>query len=212
MLSRARFVKIKSTIIRRGWDAVTVDPKKQSLDEVLSVPTMFSSHTLYIHEAAGKLTKKELDWVSSNDELEINLLLWHKGKASASLKKAFPKITNFESFEVTQKLWSFLTGLKPGNLQRNVTLLQEILAAEAVEFVFIMIIRQFRDLYWVNIDSDTMDIPDWRKSKLRSQALAFPQDALEPVLLFLIESDLMAKKSERSLTLSLDLFILKHLK
>lgn len=193
--SRDRLIKIIAEVKKRGWEV---------LREPTVTDSLFSANRLFVIEDASKLTAKDLT-------SDMNLLIWQKGSVPAKLKKILPKNSKYEEFKLPQKLWLFLESLYPGNAKQALELLNEITATEAVEFVFAMIARQMRDLYWVLVSPGSMLIPTWRRGKLKDQATKYELASLNELISKLAQLDMEAKTGQVNLAPSLDLLLAKQL-
>jgi len=75
-----------------------------------------------------------------------------------------------------------------------------------------MLARHLRDLYWVKVEEESLDYPDWRVLKLAKQAAKFTTSDLEFLISALSEIDIKTKTSDSDLRTMLDLMIVKYLK
>ncbi len=193
--SRQRLVEIVQEVKKRGWEVIKDVP----------VPTasLFAKERLFVVEDINLLKNLKLDG--------FNLLVWHNHKLPARFKNTLPKNTKYEEFKIPQKLWAFLDSLWPGNAKVSLTILREVTQTEPIEFVFAMIARTFRDLYWVTISPETIKLPSWRLGKLKRQAGHFKPHQLKKIISQLAAIDVAVKTGMTSLTHELDLFILTQL-
>ncbi|OGM84386.1 hypothetical protein A2421_02165 [Candidatus Woesebacteria bacterium RIFOXYC1_FULL_43_18] len=86
-----------------------------------------------------------------------------------------------------------------------------LLEKEAPEFIFTLIAKLFRDLYWVKIDAKSLPYPDWRVGKLKAHSSKFTADKLIFLIESLAEIDIKVKTSKADLVSELDLLIIKQL-
>lgn len=211
--SRKRYQTIIDAIHGRGWDIVHISPKSVTkLDEQLAFSgNMFATDILYVIDDAGKLGDRELKWLSKNTDLDANLIMWFKGAIPAPVKKILPKNTNIEKFDAPKQIFSLLSKIAPGKGREVALEIRKMEKTDPIELVFAMLSRHFRDLYWAAADPTSMGLPDWRVGKLKSQAKLFGEEKLALIINKLSEADIMAKKSERPLPLSLDLILIEGL-
>src|SRR6185369_4746558 len=106
---------------------------------------------------------------------------------------------------------NFLDLIKPGNSDQVIRMFHQIIETEAVELVFALIARQMKDLYLVKMDTNSVQIPSWKASKLKSQANAFTAEELKHFISSLADIDIEAKTSKSDLVSSLDLLFVKSL-
>ncbi|OGM31072.1 hypothetical protein A2630_00195 [Candidatus Woesebacteria bacterium RIFCSPHIGHO2_01_FULL_44_10] len=187
-VSRQRMLEIVSAARKKGWEI---------LREITTTDSLFATERLFVIEDASQLTEKDFDQ-------DINVLIWQKNQIPASLKKILPKDTKYEEFKLPVVIWKFLDTF-------SLRLFHEVCQKEAVEFVFALMARQVRDLYWVSSDPKTFAGPAWRKSRLVSQAAKYGELKLKNVIQKLAQIDVAAKTGEADLTTSLDLLIVKEL-
>jgi hypothetical protein len=90
-------------------------------------------------------------------------------------------------------------------------LLREVLKKEAPEFVFSLIARHIRDMYWANLEDNNLSYPSWRISKLKSQARKFKEGGLKDLIQKLSEIDVNVKTTRDNITDSLDLLFATEL-
>lgn len=211
--SRNRFKKIVQAVRARGWEVSGVILGKLSLEEQLTTNSLFSGESLFVIDNIKKLAKKDLEWVSKNHQgYEGNLLSWYEGDIPAMGLKMWPKEARVEKFDLPKELFVFLESLYPGNSRSSLKLFHSLLGHEHEQFIFIMVARHFRDLYWVTQDKDSMGAPPWRAGKLERQAERFTVGQIKKVINLLAACDIATKTSKQSLIQSLDLIIVSQLK
>lgn len=196
----------------RGWELAHLDESENSIREQLNTSSLFSSNRFFILKEISKLGKKELEWLSKNYEnLDGTLIIYHEGIIPAGFLKALPKETKIEEFKLPVLLWNFLDGLYPGNYTHEVLALHKIIEKQPVEFIFSLIAKHFRDLYWVAVDPVSTGFPFWKLGKIKSQASRFTVSQLQQFIASLSEIDVKVKTSKANLTDELDLLIIKQL-
>ena len=197
---------------QRGWELTYLDESGSSIREQLSTSSLFSNDRFFVLKDIKNLGKKEVEWISSNSEkLEGTLIIYHIGRVPVAVLKSLPKETKVEEFKLPVLLWNFLDGITPGNSERIIKNLHKIVETEAVEFVFTLISKLFRDLYWAKTEPTTMPYPSWRVGKIKSQASKFTIEKLEEIISLLSEIDIKVKSSKAKLIDELDLMIIKQL-
>lgn len=208
-----RLKKFIESANKRSWEVIYVDESALSFPETLSGTSLFEKERFYVLRDLKKLGKKELDWLSLNaDSIKGNLVIYHDEVISQLILKALPKATKIEIFTLPKILWGFLEHLYPGNSRQTIREFHSIIETEPVEFVFSVIAKQFRDLYWAKTDSASMPFPPWRVSKLKVQASKFTEPSLIEFIELLSQIDVDAKTGKGDLVSSLDLLIVKKLK
>ena len=210
--SYARLQKFITVAKERSWEVTYVDDSGVSFEEALSATSLFDKERFFILKDAKKLNKNELSWLNKKSaELSGTLIVYNDNTLNATLIKSFPKDSKIEEFKLPVLLWNFLDGLVPGNYTREVSVLHKITERQPVEFIFSLMARHFRDLYWVKSDAGSAGLPFWKINKLKSQAALFSEEKLKEILNLLAEIDIKVKTSKASLVDELDLFIIKQL-
>ncbi len=208
-----RLSKFIETAKSRSWEVAYLDDKKLSIQEQLSSTSLFGSERFFIIRDITRLGKKGLEWIGKKlDELSGTLIIYHEGAISQLILKDLPRETKIEEFKLPVILWNFLDNLYPGNSEKSIKQFHQIIEKQAPEFVFTLIAKLFRDLYWVKTDPSTLPYPIWRVGKLRPQALKFTTDNLKYLIEKLAEIDIKVKTSKSDLISELDLLIIKQLK
>lgn len=210
--SYSRLQKFIEVAKERSWEVVYVDDSGVSFEETLSATSLFGNERFLILKDAKKLSKNELSWLNKKSAvLSGTLIVYNDNTLNATLIKSFPKDSKLEEFKLPVLLWNFLDGLTPGNYIREVTVLHKVLKKQPAEFIFSLMARHFRDLYWVKSDAGSAGFPFWKINKLKSQAALFSGDKLKEILGILAEIDIKVKTSKATLADELDLLIIKQL-
>jgi DNA polymerase III delta subunit len=207
-----RLTKFVETAKSRSWEVAFLDDPNLSIQEQLSSPSLFGNERFFIVRDIKRLGKKELEWIKNNSpDLSGNLIIYHEGYLPQSILKSLPKESKIEEFKLPVMLWNFLEGLSPGNSEKSVEKLHQLIEKEAPEFIFTLIAKLFRDLYWVKTDAVSLPYPSWRVGKLKAQSSKFTLDQLANIIEKLAEIDIKVKTSKSDLTSELDLLIIKQL-
>jgi hypothetical protein len=151
-----------------------------------------------------------------NNSKNLNVILWEQSeisKTSQSLLKNF----DVKVFLIPRLMFAFLDQIRPGNSQTLIKIFHELLATEAPELIFFMLIRQFRLFLQVS-EKSTIQIDEvkrmapWQLSKLSKQASYFTKENLVSHYNRIFEMEINQKtgKSFQDLTTSID-FFLSHL-
>ncbi|MBI1982430.1 MAG: hypothetical protein HYY87_01175 [Candidatus Levybacteria bacterium] len=144
-----------------------------------------------------------------------DIFLWEGKEVSAKSLSAFKK-AEVKHFKLPQSLFLFLDSLKPGRGKLLIPLFHKTLENMEAEFVFYMLVRQFRLLLALSDLSSKEQIDEikrmapWQKSKLQRQAFLFTKDALTKNFAQLYAIDLAQKTGSLSLSLiqTIDFFLL----
>lgn len=207
-----RLKKFIETAKSRSWEVVYLDESPFTFQESLSAVSLFDSERFFILKEIKKLGKKEFEWLNKKYEgLAGNLIIYHEGVLNATFLKSLPKDAKVEEFKVPKILWTFLEHIYPGNSEKVLKEFHQIIERDAPEFLFTLIVRQMRDVYWVKIDARSTGFADWKVNKLKYQADKFSVEKLMLFINRLAEIDVEVKTSKTDLVSALDLLIIKIL-
>lgn len=198
---------------RRGWEVNRIDEKSPlSLPEQLTAKSLFGREAFFVVENPLKIDKADFVWLKSkSNDIPGTLVLYHAGYLPQYIIKSLPKIHKTEEHKLPKLIWKFLDSFYPGNIKPCLTLLHQVAKTEPVEFVFALLARNVRDLYWVSMDESSLSYPVWRISKLKRQAKRFKNEKLKEIIKELAEADIKAKTSKVDLKDSLDFLIITKL-
>jgi len=207
-----RLSKFVETAKSRSWEVSYLDDKTQHIQEQLSSPSLFGAERFFIVRDVTRLGKKELDWINKNiANLSGNLIIYHEGYISQTILKGLPKDIKVEEFKLPVILWNFLDNIYPGNSEKCIKQFHQIIEKQAPEFIFTLIAKLFRDLYWIKTDEKSMPYPPWRVGKLKPQASRFTVQQLKQLIDILSDIDIKVKTSKANLIDELDLLMVKQL-
>lgn len=222
----SRFIE---TAKSRSWEVAYLDDPKLSIQEQLSSSSLFGSERFFIIRDIVRLGKKEVEWISKKSaDLSGTLIIYHEGYVLQSILKGLPKETKIEEFKLPVILWNFLDNLYPGNSEKSIKQFHQIIEKEAPEFIFTLIAKRFKELYWIKIEpsppsgqspSGPLAYPSWRIGKLKAQANKFTINSLlsdgklrlQLIISKLSDIDIKVKTSKSDLVSELDLLIIKQL-
>lgn len=220
--SRDAFIQEKkqhSSVLSFSGATLTLEQLTQALE---GQGLFENDQPIFIEELLSKRKQsKELDslvsFILNHTSSIINV--WESKELTKKQLQAF-KDAKIQKFDLPKVLFAFLDSLKPGNSNQSISLFHECLATEEPEFLFFMIVRQFRMLLAL-IEPMTNDqqptaidevsrLAPWQKGKLEKQAKSFGTDRLLSVYkkLFEIESGLKTGQLSQPLDAELDLFLL----
>ena len=207
-----RFTKFIETAKSRSWEVTYLDELQLPIQEQLSSSSLFGAERFFILRDFKKLGKKVLVWIGKNiKNLPGNLIIYHEGYIPQTVLKSLPGGSKIEEFKLPVLLWNFLDSIYPGNSIKVVKQFHKLIEKEAPEFIFTLIAKLMRDLYWVKKNPETLPYPDWRVGKLKGQSSKFSVDELKHLIEKLTEIDILVKTSKSDLVTELDLLIIKQL-
>lgn len=206
-----RLIQFKKEARKRGWELIYLQPDN-NISEILASQSLFPKESLYIIDDFKKIRKKELKWIGSNiKKLHGTLIVYQHGNILKSLYKGVFEPKKIEQYDIPKSIFIFLESFYPGNNETLIKTLHETCKNEAVEFVFVMLARHLKDLYWVIKEPSKIPYSSWRISKLESQAGKFKQGQIIDLFKRLAVIDVKVKTSKASLITELDLMILTQL-
>lgn len=207
----ARFQKFIETAKSRYWEIAYLDAVP-SIKESLSAASLFGAERFFVLRDIKRLGKSEIEWLKKHaPEIEGNLVIYHEGYAPVALTKGITTDVKIEEFKLPKIIFSLMDMIRPGNSVQIIKTLHKIVETEPVEFVFVLIAKLMRDLYWAKTDLSSMPYPSWRSSKLKIQSDKFFNSQLQQLINDLAEIDIQVKTSKTDLLSSLDLLIVKSL-
>lgn len=211
--SYERLKKFVDTAKNRSWEVVNMDQSPTNFEETLSSTSLFGSERFFILRDIKKIGKKESTWLNNKyKSIEGNLVIYHEGVAGATVIKNLPSSVVVEEFALPKLIWTFLDSIRPGNSTKCLQDFHKIIKRDAPEFVFTLISRLFKDLYWVRVDPSSMIYPQWRIDKLKRQSTGLTSDQLLDIINSLAEIDVSVKTGNGDIVSALDLMLIKQLK
>lgn len=175
------------------------------------------NNTIFIEDFFSKKKGRELEEILSlvNTHSLSEIIFWEgkilTPKQISSLKKAEVRL-----FKLPQTIFSFLDSLRPQWGKQLVILFHQALKNTDAEFIFYMLIRQFRLLLALsdnskNVIEEAVRLAPWQKTKLQKQANLFSVEELKIVYNNLYEMDLSQKTGALNMTLTqaIDMLLLK---
>jgi len=189
-----RLTKFIEAAKKRGWEIVN--------DEISQTPSLFNIERLIIVRKYNLLfSRKDIPNIL---KIPGTLVIYNEGVVPQTFLKEFPKETKIEEFKLPKIIWSFLDNI-------SVKLLHEVIKTEPVEFVFSVLAKRFRDLYWVKTEQRTMNYASWQISKLQKQAQKYTTREVVQVINKFAEIDIKVKTSKADLISELDLLLITKL-
>ncbi|OGM20191.1 hypothetical protein A2714_01170 [Candidatus Woesebacteria bacterium RIFCSPHIGHO2_01_FULL_38_9] len=206
--SYERLQKFVEVAHSRVWKVQRAANSSQNLAEVIVSDTLFQEKRLVVIEDWRLFNKSNLKLLKSkSDELDITIIIYHQGNLTKTFLKSLPRIDKIEEFKLPKLIWTFLDSFYPGNAKMLFQLLHEITKNEPAEFVFSLLAKQLRDLYWVKTDSSSIPYPSWRVGKLKGQSSKFTTHQLTNLISNFAEIDIKSKTSDTKLIDLLDFTI-----
>ena len=143
--------------------------------------------------------------ISNFLNIEDDLVFWEDKELGKMILDEFKDVkTKVLLFKTPTTIFKFCDQLLPKNGPNLVALLRECLKTAEPEYVFIMIVRQFRLM--LNPGGSA----PWQQAKITNQSKSFGQERIIEIYKQLLELDYKTKtgKSSQNLEFNLELFLL----
>ncbi|HJX45560.1 MAG TPA: hypothetical protein VJ399_00100 [Patescibacteria group bacterium] len=208
--SLKRLIYIESVAKIKKWQIVKIN-ENTNIKETLISPSLFKEEKFFILENPNKINKKDILWLSKNIEnLKGNMLIFEKGNISVTFLKNLGKNIKIEEYKLQNTIFKFLESFYPSS-KTCINYLYQVIEKEPIEFVFLLLARQLKDLYLVKMEPSSIPYASWRVKKLEFQSSKFTLNKLKRIIGLLAEIDVKAKTSKATLIDSLDLLIASEL-
>ncbi len=189
-----RLNKFLEAAKKRGWEIIN--------DEISQTPSLFNIERLTIVRKYNLLSpRKDIPNIL---KAPGTLVIYNEGAIPQTFLKELPKETKIEEFKLPKIIWNFLDNI-------SIKLLHEVIKTEPIEFVFSVLSKRFRDLYWIQTSPDTLSYQPWQLSRLKRQSRKFSLESLKEIIDKLAEIDIKVKTSKADLISELDLLLIKSL-
>lgn len=210
--SRKRLSQLISQARKKGLEVGRLDGKVVGKSDLLMAArgqSLLSDERFVVVEGFFTGNKKAAEVLEEVAKVGgTQFIFWEKTALGPATVKKLLKIAAIEQFKIPKSIFKFLDSLAPGNTKAMLGLLHGVKESEE-EFVLFMLGRQIRLLIWAKLDPNTLDVPDWQKKRLVSQAKNFTYDQLRKLHTRLLEIDRMNKHSQlpENLSASLELLV-----
>lgn len=209
--SYERLLKFIDTAINRNWKIKRINSSENIFDELIS-QSLFKENLFYILEEPEKLSKEKIKWLRENcKNLEGTTVIYSTKTLNKTLIKSLPEFDKEEEFQLPKIIWSFLESIYPGNSKNLLKLFHKMIEHDAVEFIFTLIARQVRDMYFLKVAPESIDYPSWRKGKLMNQMRKYKEGQLEKLIIEISNADIKSKTTSANISELLDFIIVCEL-
>lgn len=208
--SYARLTKFIEVAKERNWEVNFLE-YEEKIEEKLRGSSLFAKESLFVLRGVNKFPKGSIKKLLAKAlNYPGNLVIYHSDTLSKEILSSFPNEVKVEEFKLPRIIFDFLDSFYPGNARASIRLLKEITKREPAEFVFALLAKHLRDLFWVK-EGNSIPYPSWRVGKLKKQASKFEVEQIKKIINYLAELDIKVKTSEADLPSSLDLVIVSLL-
>lgn len=192
--SYERLSKFISEAKKRGWEISDYD------SETVRNQSLFAAERFVILRDYKTLNKKD---ISKLNKYPGTLVIYNEGNIPQTFLKTLTN-AKIEEFKLPKIIWNFLDNI-------SIRLFHEVIKTEPVEFVFALLAKRFRDLYWVQVSPETLSRQSWQLGKLKRQTQKYSPEKLKEIINKLAKIDIEVKTSKANLISSLDFLFLTKL-
>lgn len=190
----ARLAKFQQVAKERDWEIVN--------DQIETTPSLFGRERLFIIRGYQKLSKADIKALT---KFPGTVVIYQEGIIPISFLRTLPKDIKVERYDFPKTIWNFLDNPTPKGLH-------QVIKHEPVEFVFAILAKRFRDLYWVLTDPKTLPYQDWQIARLKKQSGKYTTREVVRIIDELAKIDIDVKTSKVDLLSALDFFLITRLK
>lgn len=210
--SRQRLEKFIEVAKNRQWDIRRLDDSFMGITPGISATSLFGNESLFLIEDPNSLTKYDLEWIKDKTtKISGNLVIYSDDFLGKRFIGSLPKDIKIEEFKLPKIIFQFLDFFYPENVKGALELLHEVIKYEPIEFVFALLSRHLRNLFWVKMSTQAVPFQSWQIARLKSQASRFGDGRVENIINELSKIDIDVKTSKADLLSSLDLLIITKL-
>ena len=187
--------------------------KLSDFKNILSSRSLFAKEQLFLLREIRNLSFTELEWVKEKlSDKPGEIVITSDTVIEKKIPASVAPLCKIETYTLPQILFKFFDSFYPKNARVCLVLLHQLEKTEPLEFIFSLLVKHVRDLYWVSQDASEIPYPSWRVLKLEKQSSMFTPQLLKNIIKELSDIDIKVKSSRATLGESLDLLIIKHLK
>lgn len=209
LLHGDNIVASRAELLRRIEEAKSREKEIRPLDgksldaliltQAVESSSLFGGTVLVVIEGMlAKLGKKEKQASLLTDIINrsgdtADMILWEEKKIGKTLVTLLGTKASVQLFKTPVVIFQLLDGLAPGNVPSLIDLFHQVLSLDAVERIFIMIVRRVRELIMIKDGVTPEGLQGWQAGRLTSQAKSFTMDKLLSMEKILLEIDISIK-------------------
>lgn len=198
---------------KKGIEVQRLDGLKHSdFKNMLSSQSLFAKEQLFLLKGVKNISSDEFKWIREKLATKAgDIIITSEVVIANKIPASVASLCKIETYQVPQTLFKFLDSFYPKNATSCLKMLHQLEKTEPMEFVFSLLAKHVRDLYWVSLDASAIPYPSWRVLKLEKQSSMFTVQLLRNIIKELSDIDIKVKTSRASLFASLDLLIIRRL-
>jgi DNA polymerase III delta subunit len=206
-LSYDKYLSLKDFARKKNWQVISLN-ENSDIRQKFSSNSLFEQKQFFILENIKKFKGNDLDWFSKNYlKLSGNILIYERSVIGKNILRKFDKKVKVKEFVIPKTIYKFLESFCPGSSGRSIILLHDLIKNEPVEFIFVLLSRHLKDLYWVKKDPKGLPYEPWKVKKLEIQSERFSSLKLKRIIKKMARIDIDVKTSKTDLLDSLDLLM-----
>lgn len=203
-------------------EAIVLNGKTVSITDLLQATqsdSLFGGRRLVIVEnlLSQRFGKKSAEQAAFSQTIsqipaETEVVFWEDKEIGKTILGLYSKQADVALFKPDRHIFAFVESIRPGSFPITKTLFHKCLQRESAEFVFSMLIRQFRYLIMVKeLGNHLTELSPWQATKLAKQAQSFSQPQLLSLYEQLLQIDVTMKSGTGAFTLAeeIELFLTK---
>lgn len=214
LMPKSTIIHGEDTVASRNWLECTLIKFEEkhifqaksadltSIEQIINTASLFTENRALIFENFFSLKK---DAVISNviGYASGTIFIWEQKTLSPSVLEKF-KDCRIETFKPRQLIFTWLDQLKPGSYAKTTSLLHVLLNDDiAPELLWRLLLDRLRILLF--LDSQSIHIADWQRSRLANQAKLFDKVLLKQVYCKAIDSEYALKVGRQVFPLSIQI-------
>lgn len=200
-------------------NSITLDASELDnnlLNQLMSESSLFAEHKkLFIENLFSRKAQKNFDelikFIKNASHLEV--FIWADKEISNAQTKDLGKYKD-NNFKIAGSVFAFIDSIYPKN-KKSILSFHQTLSFANPEFIFTMIVRQFRLMIGILSGGGQIDeikrIQPWQKSKITKQAVLFGEEKLNEIYKKLKKIDKNQKTGASKLNLiqEIDMLLLE---
>ncbi len=206
--SRSELVRLReSAKAKEIRTLIGKDVTAQTLTQALESSSLFGGETLVIIENLFSRLGKKLKQAEEFGRIlrnapDTDIILWEDKELGIGIQKVLGPKVKVIPFPLPKLIFQFLDALRPGSTKSILTIYQSLVANDAPELVFAMLVRRVRQLIMVADGVTPEGMQGWQAARLTRQAGLFTMDKLLTMHKALLAIEVSLKTGTSPFTLS----------
>lgn len=205
--SRSELVRLRAAVKNkevRVFDGKDLTP--QMLVQAVESSSLFGGDVVVVIEnlfsKLGKKPKQANQYATILLRADTDIIIWEEKEIGAATVKLLGSKANIVPFKLPTLIFQFLDGLRPNNVHALLTQLERLVARDAPELVFTMLVRRVRQLIMAADGVTPEGLQGWQADRLTSQSRLFTMEKLLTMHASLLAMEVSIKTGASPLPLS----------